>query len=104
MQKTSIAWLLSLTAVFPAAAISDAELDTSCKKAGDLAYILMVTRQSGTMSMSYMMETFEAEPLAHNMIINAFEMPHLVSGEVAFQAAADFRDQWTLKCYQGDLD
>lgn len=96
MKKQIIAAIIITAISTPALAETWQE---KCEVIGELAHVIMKTRQDGA-SMPSAMKTANGYKLAELMVSEAYDEPRYGSEEYKANATNDFRDKWYSDCYK----
>jgi hypothetical protein len=77
-----------------------ASMKDRCPGEGIIAKIFMGQRQRQRLSLSDMMGKWESIPGAKEKILEAFEVPLMMTPQTRQMAIDEFENRWALKCYK----
>lgn len=77
-----------------------ASLQDRCPGEGVIARIYMGQRQLQRLSLGEMMEKWGSVPGAKGKILEAFEVPLMMTPQTRKMAIDEFENRWVLECYK----
>ena len=84
----------------PAVMADPARGSDTCPGEGITAKVFMGQRQRLGRSLGDMMEQWGGVPKWREMVLEAFEVPLMMTPETRQIAIDEFQNKWTLKCYK----